>query len=430
MKSVRLYRLFGTGVLWSALFWFCTEPADAEQTATIELPVYATEAQNGYREMFASAGRKSTYLLGDASHGTEEFYAFRRQITEHLIRDHGVRTVILEEEWDSVELINRYVHGALSDSLSTRTLLDQALPRWPQWLWNNFQMVEFVDWLKEWNRTHADADQVRLLGMDMKEAILPAIDRVLTLWPESVPASEELVKLNQFWNVVLNQHPGDPESQTAVADAHFQIQLSLSKLGGLVDDARPILEMLDFANRYYRSFPEDIFQAWNIRSEYMAKFVMETVDSLQTGNSLAVWAHNNHVGDKSADDVRGSGLINMGQLLRERIGKDKVFILGSASYQGEVRAARSWQGQGKVQPVAPAREHSVERLLYRWQWSNPLLYWDTAQSQRLWSFDILHRGIGVEFDSTEDDAETWSVTNIAKRYDALVFWKITGALRQ
>ena len=155
-----------------------------------------------------------------------------------------------------------------------------------------------------------------------------------------------------------------------------------------------------------------------------------TATAQQTSNSVAVWAHNNHVGDKSADDVRGSGLINMGQLVRERLGEDNVFILGSASYQGEVRAARGWQNQGEVQAVAPAREHSIERLLFQSQWDNPLLYWDSVQSQQLWNFDVLHRGIGAEFDSAESDADTWSVTNIAKRYDALVFWKLTGALRR
>ncbi|NND00459.1 MAG: erythromycin esterase family protein, partial [Gammaproteobacteria bacterium] len=169
---------------------------------------------------------------------------------------------------------------------------------------------------------------------------------------------------------------------------------------------------------------------WNIRSEYMAKFVMGAVASQPPGNSLAVWAHNNHVGDKSADDVRGSGLINMGQLIRERLGRDKVFILGSASYQGEVLAARGWQKTGEVQPVSPAREHSIEGLLFQSQWHNPLLYWDSARSQQRWDFDILHRGIGAEFDSTGSDVDTWSVTNIAKRYDAMVFWKVTGPLRQ
>lgn len=430
MKWIRLYQFADARVLCVALIMFASQLADAEQPTGIELPIYATEAQSSYREMLASVGMRSAYLLGDASHGTEEFYAFRRQVTQQLVSEYGVRVVILEEEWDSVELINSYIRGELNDSISTKGLLNQTFSRWPVWLWNNEQMVEFVDWLKEWNRSHSDTDQVEILGMDMKEAILPAISRLATLSTESSSVSEELVRLDTSWRVVLIEPSGELENPSEVAAAHSQIQLSLAKLDGLVDDAQPILEMLDFANRYYRSFRENHYEAWNIRSEFMSRFVMSIATSQQSGSSLAVWAHNNHVGDKSADDVRDSGLINMGQLIRERLGKDSVFILGSASYQGEVRAARVWQGKGEVQPVAPAREHSIEQLLSQSQWENPLLYWDNAQSQQRWNFDLLHRGIGAEFDSAKNDAETWSVTNISKRYDALVFWKVTGALRR
>ncbi len=426
---IRLFPFIYARAFCAVIPIFIALYADAEQSTTSELPVYAIEAQNGYRAMFALAGPKSAYLLGDASHGTEEYYAFRSEITKHLISKHGVRVIVLEEEWDSVDEINLYISGAAHSSLVTRDLLNQALSRWPRWLWNNLQMVGFIDWVKDWNRSHSSTEQVKMVGMDMKEAILPAIERLSIDVENSSAMNEELIKLADSWKIVLQQPAGGLHSPEKVFDAHSRIRLSLSKLLGMGASPARTLEMLDYANQYYQSYHSDFFKAWNIRSEYMAGFVQAEVAGLDAGSSLAVWAHNNHAGDKSADDVQGTGLVNMGQLLRERLGKDNLFILGSAGYQGEVRAAREWQNPGEVQPILPARDHSIEKILFQSQWGNPLLFWDTDSNRKKWSFAVLHRGIGAIFNHTENDADTWSVTNIADRYDALVFWKTTSALQ-
>lgn len=412
-----------------ALLIFTISSAEAEENIKLELPIYATKAELGYQSMLNSLGPKLVYLLGDASHGTEEFYAFRREITQSLIKEHRLRVIIIEEEWDSVEIINDYILGNGYASLETRELLDLALPRWPKWIWNNRQMVKFIDWVKDWNQNHTGDEQVRMLGMDMKEAILPSIERLSTLWTESLTTRQELIRLSDYWKLIFQYATGGLEYSEQSADVHRLIAQSLKRLRDLKEDTDPLLDMLDFANRYYQHYQSNFFEAWNIRSRYMAKFVHATIYREAGGGSVAVWAHNNHVGDKSADDVKGSGLINMGQLLREKIGANNIFILGSAGYQGAVLAARQWQNDGEVQPVSPARDHSIEQILFHSPWENPLLYWDTPINKERWNFDVLHRGIGAIFDHTKDDAETWSITNIARRYDALVFWRTTTSLK-
>jgi erythromycin esterase len=117
-------------------------------------------------------GRKAI-LLGDATHGTEEYYAFRKRVTRHLIREHGLRTVVLEAEWDGGRMVDDYIRGRLPADTSPRQMLLDAFPYWPSWVWANEELVEFVLWLKEFNSHLPPEEMVRCYGMDMQFAVVP-----------------------------------------------------------------------------------------------------------------------------------------------------------------------------------------------------------------------------------------------------------------
>ncbi len=391
------------------------------------LPVFAIDAVAGYPQMLQIAGPRSAYLLGDASHGTEEYYAFRRQLTQHLVSHYGARHILIEEEWDSLELLDQYVTSDLSNSIETRAVLDAAFPRWPGWLWNNNQMWLLVEWITEFNRNRPANDQVRLSGMDMKEAVLPAVERLFQIYGDSTEVVEELQVIWQAWPQIVQPFEGGEQASQKLKENHAQIAQSVSRLRELINGEVPFLDLLASANQYHQLNRIDGLRAWNVRAGYMANYIEQTMSN--NDHPVVVWAHNNHLGDKSADDVQGTGLVNAGFLLRQSLGAENLLILGSASSQGEVVASRQWLGQPEVQSVTPARENSIEWLLNQQEWSNPLLFWDNSVNRDLWNFDVLHRGIGVKFDSALNDADTWVVTNISGRYDALVFWKTTGALR-
>ncbi len=319
-----------------------------------DLPVYAIGADSGYRDMLQHAGPRQVYLLGDATHGTREFYLFRQQVTRELVTDHGARHLVLEIGPDEAELLDQWLQGQSGNREPAATILEKSVKRWPRWVWANREVAGFLDWLRAYNLERSDENRVRLHGMDL-------------------------------------QRLGTMESEI---------------YAGLVDS--------------------DPYGAWNYRSNHMADRV---TDILSSAEATVVWAHNNHVGDKRADDVRGTGLISLGQLLRDRIGIDNVFILGSAGYQGSFVAAPRWGEAHRVTSLPPAIDGSLAALLAQTDFDNPLLYWEDAGQREQWDLQLLHRGVGVVYQgggNGANDPDTYVATRPGWRYDALVYWRDSG----
>ncbi len=190
-----------------------------------------------------------------------------------------------------------------------------------------------------------------------------------------------------------------------------------------------VLKMLIAAEEYDRVMVLDEYAAWNIRSRHMSGYVMELIKNDPAEKGVVVWAHNSHVGDMSGAQVEGTGLVNLGLLLREEMGKENVFILGSASFDGSVLAAKKWGDPVEVFVGQPAKQGSVEYLLNTGEWENILLFWDNKEQSEKWNVPLFHRGIGVVYDPVIEDPDNYMISNISARYDALVFWKKTRALR-
>jgi erythromycin esterase len=145
---------------------------------------------------------------------------------------------------------------------------------------------------------------------------------------------------------------------------------------------------------------------------------------------MVVWGHNSHLGDMSATDVQNTGLLNLGRLTREHFGRDQVFILGSAGYEGTVRASREWYQEPLEMVVPPAAPGSVEAMLHAGGWDNPILLFENDEQRHQWSIDLLHRGIGVAYTPEAEMPSYYLTAKIGMRHDALVFWRKTRALRQ
>ena len=312
--------------------------------------------------MLVHAGARKIYLLGDATHGTHEFYRFRQQVTRELIDRFSADHLVLELGTDEAAAVDRWLQrvaddpdaGGAGGADRAPFVLQTSLRRWPRWIWANHEVAVFLDWLQRLNTGRLHDDRVRILGMDL-------------------------------------QGTGSPESM-----------------------------------QYEELNQQDPYAAWNYRARYMASRIAAIVEA---GGRPVVWAHNNHVGDKAADDVRGTGLISVGQLLRQRFGREEVFILGSAGYQGHFVAAEQWQGGPYRAQMDPALPGSAADLLARTDWANPLLYWESETQRAQWDFDVYHRGIGVVHAPAGDDLDTYVLTRISRRYDALVFFRQTHALR-
>lgn len=406
------------------------EPLVVEQSGT-NLPVFATDAARGFPYLLERMKGRRAFLLGDASHGTEEYYAFRKWVTRHLIEDLGVRVWVLEAEWDSAQVVDAYIRGRLPGDKGARQMLAEAFTHWPQWVWANEEMVEFVEYLKDFNSRLPPDRMVRCYGMDMQFAIGAALRFLAGQWPAGSVLRQKYQDLHGWWLPYLD----DPMLfNQAYADGRETGNLLATELLGAIADPSPeqrrILTMLIAVEEYYRTMSHNKYEAWNIRSRHFARYVRNLLESQEGAQGIVAWAHNSHVGDMSGSDVEDTGLTSFGRLMRESLGPDKVFILGSAGYAGTVLAATEWYQPPGVMTVPPAREGSVEALLNGGGWDNPLLLWEDEEQTRLWSSKPLwHRGIGVAYTPQAEMPTYYLTAKIAVRYDALVFWRNTRALQ-
>ncbi len=293
------------------------------------------------------------YLLGDATHGSSEFYRFRQQVTRELIVSHGVRHLVLEMEADEAARINDWLISSEPDTEDSKEILIRAIRHWPRWVWANREVAEFLDWLRDYNGRRPAKDRVQLHGMDLKE---------------------------------LNN---------------------------------------DVSAKYTSLIGEDPYAAWNFRSRYMAEVVLGIV---APENRTVVWAHNNHVGDKRADDTPGVTLVSVGQLIRESIGPDQTFVIGTAASEGAYIAASRWGEQWQRVQMEAALSGSVSHALTEAEHDRSLLFWQSLDAQNEWNMPVYHRGIGVISSRGASNNGTYVLTRIARRYDALGFFRWVDAV--
>lgn len=427
----RLFTILLIIGVWLAAQAAAADTGEEKDIRYAQLPVFAIDAEEGFKTLIDSMAGKRVYLLGDASHGTEEFYAFRKRVTRHLITRYKVRALVLEAEWDSAEKVDLYIRGKLGPQVSARTMLAAAFFRWPQWVWANEELVEFVQWLKLYNSSLAETDQVRCYGMDMQLAVDASLAYLSPLWPTDSKPGRAYSRLSSWWQPYVE----DPLLYNKAYAAGTETgSLLANELLGVVDtgdlEARDRIEMLISAEEYYRTMSYNNYEAWNIRSRYFARYVQQLERSSVGRNGVIAWAHNSHVGDMSSTEVEDTGLINFGRLMREALGRQNVFILGSAGYTGTVLAAVDWGQPVMEMDVPPAVEGSFEEFVNAGGWSNPLLLWRNEEERRQWSWPMLHRGIGVQYNPVDEVSVNYLTSAMGMRYDAVVFWQKTHALQR
>lgn len=400
---------------------------------TTELPVFATDASAGFNSLIAAMKGKKLMLLGDATHGTEEYYSFRKRVTRHLIRNHGVRALVLEAEWDSAARVDRYIRHEMDPSISAREMLIDAFYRWPHWIWANEELVEFVEWLKLYNSTLAPQQMVHCYGMDMQMAVTASLEelhKTLSEMPEDESLLKKVEELQLWWQpYIADPHLLKEKYSEGTEPGSLLATELLVSLSGRSLQVEQLLKMLIAVEDYYQTMGYDEYGAWNIRASYFADYVLELLKTQAATGGIVVWAHNSHVGDMRSTGSGEGRLLNLGQLVRERIGEDNVFILGSAGYEGTVLAARDWGLEMEVMDVPPADANSVEALLYSGGWKNPLLLFTDPEDRKAWATLFLHRGIGVAYQAEHEHPDNYLTAVISARYDALVFWRETRALQ-
>lgn len=406
-------------------------------------PLAGPAADDG--ELVARLGRARLALLGEASHGTHEFYAERVALSQRLIVDHGFNALVMEADWPDAWRVNRYIRGRSDDRDAEAAL--SGFERFPTWMWRNTVVRDFVEWLREYNAGRPASQQVGFYGMDLYSlygsiaAVLEYLDRVdpeaarrarsryacfdhygedsqaygyaASFGMKSHCEDEVIQQLREMNKRVGDFHAGSGEDR---ADAFYAQQ-----------NARLVRN----AEEYYRTMFHGRVSSWNLRDSHM----VETLQALDkhlaavTGHArMIVWAHNSHLGDASATEMGDIGEWNVGQLARDRFG-DEAMLVGFSTHHGTVTAASEWDAPAQRKRVRPGLPGSYEDLFHQAGerfWlplrDNPALG-DLLQERRL------QRAIGVIYLPHSERMSHYFHTRLPAQFDAMIHIDETQALQ-
>jgi len=318
-------------------------------------------------------------LLGEASHGTHEFYSWRAAITRRLVTEKGFGFVAVEADWPDCYQLNRSVIGAPDAPQDPANVL-RGFDRWPTWMWANEEVVTFTRWLRKHNAERTASQRVGFHGLDVY-SLWDSLRGILGYLREHEPAHVESV-LAAFR--CFEPYAEDPQAYARATrlvpnsceNPVLEMLTDLRRVAGRGDaapDARFNAEQNALiaaeAEAYYRAMVAGGPASWNVRDHHMA----DTLDRLVAHHGEAgggspvkavVWEHNTHVGDARFTDMPEAGLVNVGQLVRERHGADGVVLVGFGTYSGSVVAADAWGDPAQVTTVPGARRGSIEALLH------------------------------------------------------------------
>lgn len=384
-------------------------------------------------------GRARFVLLGEASHGTAEYYRWRAAITRRLIVERGFGFVAVEGDWPACDAVDRYVRGA-SDARDAREAL-AAFRRWPAWLWANEEVAELVEWLRRHNATRPAADRVGFHGLDVYSAweSLHAVigflrrsrhDAVEVAIRASRCFEPDLGDERRYARATAGLVPAACADEVAALLARLRREAREAALEGRGDAAfraRQNARVVKNADAYNRAMARGGVASWNVRDRHM----METLEALaahQRGVRAIVWEHNTHVGDARFTDMAEQGVINVGQLARERFRAEGVVLVGFGSHRGTVVASRAWGARRQVMDVPPARRGAWEDLLHRAWGGDGLLLLDGAREPASLQALRGHRAIGAVYQPESEQLGNYVPTNLPRRYDAFLFVDQSEAL--
>ena len=388
----------------------------------------------------ARVGGDRFVCIGEASHGTHEFYGWRCALSRRLIEERGFTWIGVEGDWPDCWRLNRWVRGGDHDDVggSSREAL-AGFERWPTWMWANEEVADFLTWLREWNLARPGAGRVGFYGLDVYslwDSLREVIGWLDTHAPESVPAALQAWQCfvpygedphRYAWSTRLVPETCEPDVVALLAEVRRRAADRPDDDEGAFD-AWQNAEVAVDAERYYRIMVRGDRESWNVRDRHMVDTVERLARHMGDGSKGLVWAHNTHVGDARATDMARAGLVNIGQLLRQRVGDQGVSLIGFTSHRGSVVAAPAWGETESALDVPVARVGSHEDLLHAALGAPAVLELDGGLSGPWSSSWLGHRAIGVVYDPRRE-AGNYVPTRMGGRYDALLWLEATEALR-
>ena len=427
-------------------------PAAAVRSPAAVIGMAAAPVQDGVpsaETLFERVGDARLVLIGEASHGTHDFYAARAEMTRRLIQERGFQGVAVEADWPDAYRVNRHVRGRSEDATAEEAM--RGFERFPTWMWRNTAVLDFVGWLREHN-DHLDdeARKAGFYGLDLyslhrsMQEVIAFLERVD---PEAAARARERYSCFDHADGDDGQSYGFAAAFGAGESCERQVVEQLVDLqrrapeyarrdGLLAEDelfhAERNAVAVQTAEKYYRSMFGGRISSWNLRDQHMVDTLEALADHLgRAGDEpakLVVWAHNSHLGDARATEMGTRGELNVGQLVRERH-PGECRLIGFTTYTGTVTAAEDWGAPADRMVVRPALPHSVEELFHQVGAKNFMVWFDLARpAAEVMCSARLERAIGVIYRPQTERQSHYFRTRVADQFDAVIHIDETRAV--
>jgi len=402
-----------------------------------------SETVRDYDALMEMAHDRAFVLLGEATHGTHEFYRMRAEITQRLIEEQGFDAVALEGDWPDTHQIHRHVLGLDGGTPDGALAVYQ---RFPTWMWRNVDVREFVSWLKVRNASVAPEARVGVYGLDLY-SLYRSADAVISYLDQVDP--DQATVARRLYTCL--DHVRDPQEYGYAAAAGLRppcreaaarllIELARkapehasSHLDSTIDEhfvaERNAYVVLN-AEHYYRSMFKGRTNTWNLRDAHMVNTLMSLRRHLRASGRqgrIVVWAHNSHLGDARATQMASHGEWNVGQLLREEAGSEQALLVGFTTYTGYVTAARDWDLPEERRWVRPAHPDSYEYQFYTSHLDRFFLPMNDQVVSAL-AGPKLERAIGVVYRPESELASHYFSAVMGAQFDALFHLDETAAV--
>lgn len=424
-----------------------------EQLRNLSLPL---KTMKDLDPLLQQIGDSKIVLLGEASHGTSQYYQWRAEISKRLIAEKGFNFIAVEGDWPDCYRVNRYVKGYPDAGPRAYEVLS-SFNRWPTWMWANMEMVYFIEWLKGFNLKKPKDKRVGFYGLDVYslwESLDAVVNYLQKVNPEEVGNAKKAYQCFEPFAQDVEHYalttafvPGSCEKEVVKMLASLRRQLALYKDKGREElfNAEQNAQVVVNAEKYYRTMLRGDAESWNIRDHHMAQTLerlldlyedlmekrlkssdFERADMWPKRAKGIVWAHNTHLGDARATDMKETGMVNLGQIVRAKHGK-AVFSVGQGSYRDSVIASREWGSPMKKMNVPKARKDSWEDVFHQIGKYDQIIVWQKGKPAK----ELLQkrglRAVGVVY-HPEHESGNFVPTILPEAFNAFIYLEKTKAL--
>jgi len=414
-------------------------PEEETIVSLIEDKSYSLMNEKDLQPLFDRIGDAQIVLLGEASHGTHEFYTWRSYITQQLIKQKGFQFIGVEGDWPDCYQLNRYIKNYPSAGKNSFEVLKQ-FNRWPTWMWANWEIVALAEWLYDHNKSLPVNKKIGFYGLDVYslwESMNAIMKYLKHIDPSALKTAEEAFHCFEPYQ--------KDEGKSYARATQFVPELCKDEVVELLRKIKERLPQYNTdhenvfnvqqnayvtvnAERYYRAMIKGGAHSWNVRDSHMSDTLDRLLQFHGEGTKAIIWEHNTHIGDARATDMTTDGMFNVGELVRLKHHEKGVVLVGFGSYRGEVIAGKSWGAEMERIEMPPAMKGSWEFMLHKAGPENKLLLMDDFMNYQLMENHIGHRAIGVVYNPKYEQYGNYVPSLLPMRYDAFIYFDHTHAL--